>query len=168
MKQMPHLAKKYNTFESYKKQTIEDVFSEEELQGSVVHQAYMLETVLVLSDGNGGFNIRPLPRDAQLAPVYAILLQDMDQDGKTDILLGGNLHGVKPEVGRYDASYGLFLKGKGDGNFEAIPPRHSGLVLEGEIRDFELLNTKSGPVIIVARNNDRLQMYTYRKEKEEL
>lgn len=160
VKQMPHLMKKYNTFEAYKEQTIDDIFSPEALKGSVVLQANMLESVVVLSDGNGGFEIKPLPREAQFSPVYAILLDDLDKDGNVDILLGGNLYGAKPEVGRYDASYGLFIKGLGDGSFDPVAPKHSGLMLEGEVRDFVWLNTTKGPVIVVARNNDRVQLYT--------
>ncbi|MGI9541657.1 MAG: VCBS repeat-containing protein, partial [Cyclobacteriaceae bacterium] len=161
VKQMPHLLKKYNTFEAYKEQRIEDVFSPEELTGSVIHQAYMLESVALLSDGQGGFEIKPLPREAQLAPVYAILLDDLDKDGRVDILIGGNLYGVKPEVGRYDASYGSLIKGLGDRRFEVIAPKHSGLMLGGEIRDFVFLNTTYGSVLTVARNNDRLQLFAY-------
>lgn len=158
VKQMPQLMKKYNTFEAYKEQTIDDVFSPEVLKGSIVHQAYMLESIAVLSDGQRGFGMEPLPRDAQLAPVYAILLNDFDRDGNMDILLGGNLYGVKPEVGRYDASYGSFIKGFGDGKFEAIAPKWSGVILEGEVRDFVQVHTSAGLVIVVARNNDHVQL----------
>jgi hypothetical protein len=59
--------------------------------------------------------LKSLPEEAQLSPVYGIEVRDMDNDGKLDILLGGNLYNVRPEVGRYDASFGLFLKGDGNG-----------------------------------------------------
>ena len=160
VKQMPHLLKKYNSFEAYKKQTIEDMFSPEELQGSVLHQVQLLASVILLSDGKGGVKLRPLPREAQYAPVYAVLLEDLDRDGITDILLGGNLHAVKPEVGRYDASYGVFLNGLGQGKFEAVSPRHSGLVLEGEVRDFAWVKTHHAAILAVVRNNDHLQLFT--------
>ena len=158
-----YLAKKYSTFDSYKEQAIEDVFSPEQLESSVVHLAYMLESAVVMSNGTGGYDIRALPRDAQISPVYAILLDDLDKDGHVDITLGGNLYNVKPEVGRYDASYGLFLKGKGDGNFDVVPSILSGLMLEGEVRDFENVNVANERVIVVARNNDTVQLYTFKE-----
>jgi hypothetical protein len=84
---------------------------------------------------------------------------DFNGDGRIDILLGGNLYRVKPEVGRYDASFGHFLEGDGSGGFRVIPPRISGLRLEGEIRDIRTIDTPSGPMLVVARNNDSLQLF---------
>ena len=66
----------------------------------------------------------------------------MDNDGQKDIVLGGNLYNVKPEVGRYDASFGVFLNGMGKGTFKARPYQESGLFLKGEVRDFNLLKIK--------------------------
>ncbi|MCK4750199.1 MAG: hypothetical protein KAT15_24250, partial [Bacteroidales bacterium] len=63
----------------------------------------------------------------------------------------------------YDASYGLFLKGKGEGNFDVVPAKQSGLMLQGEVRDFENVNVANERVIVVARNNDRVQLYIYRE-----
>ena len=43
---------------------------------------------------------------------------DFDKDGDLDIIAGGNLYNAKPEIGRYDASFGLFLENDGRGKFE--------------------------------------------------
>jgi len=51
--------------------------------------------------------------------MYGVMVDDIDRDGNLDVMMGGNLYRVKPEVGRYDASYGVFLKGDGKG---ALPP----------------------------------------------
>ena len=64
-----------------------------------------------INRGKKGFELKPLPIAAQLAPVYSILISDFNQDGFEDILLGGNFYRSKPEIGIYDGSYGLFLKG---------------------------------------------------------
>ena len=167
--QIPQLKKKYLKYEAYKEQTIHDIFTEEELEGSVIHQVTLLESVVLLnkgnstSDGHPAFDIQPLPKEVQISPVYGILVHDIDDDGNQDMVVGGNLHNVKPEVGRYDASYGLFLKGNGDGSFKAIAPKDSGLLLEGEIRDFALLKKGKTDVILVVRNNDSLQAFEYHK-----
>ena len=36
-------------------------------------------------------------------------VMDVNKDGNLDIVLGGNFYRAKPVVGRYDASFGLFL-----------------------------------------------------------
>jgi len=100
--------------------------------------------------------------DAQLSPIYGILIDDFDQDGKQDVLLGGNFHRAKPEVGRYDASYGLLLKGNGDGTFESLPAQASGIKIEGEVRDILPLNIDGKEVIVFARNNASLALYERR------
>ena len=158
VKQMPVLNKKYLKYASYKGQTIRDIFSPEQISKAIVHEVKMLESVVLLS-GPGGYKVQVMPKPAQIAPVYAILPGDFDGDGIVDILLGGNLYNVKPEVGRYDASYGTMLKGLGNGSFEPLSPRQSGILLDGEIRDFVRLEAFGENLILVARNNDSIQVY---------
>ena len=83
------------------------------------------------------FNLIPLPAEAQFSPVYAIAADDFDHDGICDILIGGNQYRAKPETGIYDASYGLLLKGKADGDMEICTLLHSGFFTKGEIRDLK-------------------------------
>ena len=75
--------------------------------------------------------------------------------------MGGNLYGVKPEVGRYDANYGLFLKGRGDNTFEAEFPKASGFRTIGEVRDLTLVKVGKKELILVAKNNDKMQIFEF-------
>ena len=76
-----------------------------------------------------------------------------------DLFLGGNFYGLKPEVGRYDANYGVTLLGNRKHGFDYLPPAKSGLFITGEVRDISTIDTKNGKQIIVARNNDALQLF---------
>ena len=78
-------------------------------------EAKQFASAVALNTGDGTFALQPLPVEAQLAPVYAALADDFDGDGRMDLLLGGNFYGVTPVRGRYDASYGLLLRGDGAG-----------------------------------------------------
>ena len=159
--QLPSLKKKYLKYESYKGQTIEDIFTKDELANALIEKVTMLESIILRNKGDGTFKIEPLPQEAQLSPVYAILIDDFDKDGINDILLGGNMLKVKPEAGRYDASYGTVLKGLRKGGFKAVPAKDSGLVLEGEVRDFELLEAGEKKILMVARNNTSMQFFEF-------
>ena len=113
VQQIPNLKKKYLKYESYKDQTITDIFTEEQLNDAIKLEAFNLSSCVAINDGKGKFTLKPLPVDAQLSPMYGVMVDDFDRDGNLDVMMGGNLYRVKPEVGRYDASYGVFLKGDG-------------------------------------------------------
>jgi hypothetical protein len=153
VRQMPYLKKKYLKYEAYKTQRIQDIFTPDELARAIILEAYQLSTCLLINDGRGNFSLKELPVQAQLSPVYGIEVFDFDGDSHADILLGGNLYRAKPEVGRYDASYGTFLKGDGTGNFRFLPPEQSGFLLDGEVRDIITVPYPKGLCVLVARNN---------------
>jgi enediyne biosynthesis protein E4 len=158
-RQIPGLEKKYPKYDMYKDQQITDIFTLQQLSNAIHLNAFMLETSLFINDGTGHFKRKPLPPEVQFSPVYAAYVGDFNGDGNLDILLGGNLYNVKPEVGRYDASYGSFLLGDGKGNFRNVTAKESGFRLKGEVRDIKELQTKNGNILVVARNNDRLQLF---------
>jgi len=67
---------------------------------------------------------------------------------------------VPPVLGRYDASYGLLLKGTGDGRFSALDMEQSGLVIDGQVPHMAPIELAGGKrAIVVARNNDRLELF---------
>ncbi|HNP77842.1 MAG TPA: VCBS repeat-containing protein [Cyclobacteriaceae bacterium] len=159
LQQMPMLKKKYLKYASYRDQTIADIFTEAQMKGAVEQQSTTLATSVIINEGGGRFTVKALPTEAQLSPVYGIIIRDLNKDGKPDILLGGNLYKAKPEVGRYDASYGMLLRGDGKGGFEAIPNRISGISLDGEVRDIVTLSTG---LMVISRNNDMVQLIKQR------
>jgi enediyne biosynthesis protein E4 len=161
--QLAGLKKKYLKYESYNTQTVQQIFSPEELNKATAWKATHMQTSVLINEGNGRFTLKSLPVEAQFAPVYAILPEDLDRDGIPDLLLGGNLYEVKPEAGRYDASYGVWLKGKGNGEFINVPQRESGFVVNGAIRDIQsIISPASHKRIIVAVNNQPVNVFELR------
>jgi len=157
--QLPFLHQKYPKYEMYKGQLITDIFTPEQLENSIRLDAHLLETSLFINDGEGVFTRKSLPLEVQFSTVMAAEAGDYNGDGNTDILLGGNLYHVKPEVGRYDASYGSCLLGDGDGGFRVIPPKSSGFFLHGEVRDITELASTHGNILVITRNNAPLQLF---------
>lgn len=121
------------------------------MKGAIKLEVQVFESS-VLWNKEGKLSLEPLPLKAQLAPVYAIETGDFNNDGTTDILLGGNQYRVKPEIGRYDASYGTFLSGNGNGNL-TVQPSSTGWMLDGEVRDIVTVNVGGKRMIVVARSN---------------
>ena len=158
-RQIPVLLKKYPRYELYKEQTIHNMFAPEQLTNAIQLDVAQLKTSLFINDGSGHFTIRELPVETQFSTVMAAETGDFNGDGNVDLLLGGNLYHVKPEVGRYDASYGHFLEGDGQGGFKVVPPLLSGFRLAGEIRDIQTIQTPTGTVLVIARSNEPLQLF---------
>ncbi len=157
VKKIPLLLSKYPSYKSFGASRIEDIFPAADLKQTRVREAYMFASAVALNNGDGTFTVQPLPIEAQFAPIYASLAGDFDGDGKTDLLVGGNFYGVTPMLGRYDASYGLMLRGDGKGGFTPVDMEQSNLVIDGEVRDIKSLRGANGErLIVVARNNDKV------------
>jgi len=150
---LPSLKKKYLKYESYKEQTVEDIFSQEQLKKATRLDAYTMQSSVFINNGKGGFTRKALPAEAQFSPMYGISVEDFDGDGNKDIVMGGNFYQSKPEAGIYDASYGLFLKGDGKGNFKVVKNQQSGFDLRSAIRDIKEVKAGKNKLIIVASNN---------------
>src|SRR5712675_2445485 len=78
------------------------------------------------------FEARALPREAQLAPAYAVCVGDYDGDGNEDVFLSQNFFAVAPDSSRCDAGRGLWLKGDGKGELSAVRGQESGIKVYGE------------------------------------
>jgi enediyne biosynthesis protein E4 len=161
VKQIPSLSEKFKKFNDYKDVTIENMFPPDVIARSVLLKTFGMQSCIMMNMGQGSFNLIPLPTEAQFSPIYAIIADDFNHDGKCDILVGGNQYRAKPETGINDASYGLLLKGNNDGTLKPVPSMESGIFTKGEIRDLKNITINGKRYIAVARNNDNLQFYKY-------
>jgi hypothetical protein len=109
--------------------------------------------------GDGKFKMHILPLQAQFAPVNSIVVEDVDGDGKIDIVLAGNEYQASLGNGRDDASYGLVLKGDGKGGFA---PMNTGLILDGDVRAMKIIRVKEGRLLLVAPNDSKLKTFHIR------
>jgi enediyne biosynthesis protein E4 len=103
---------------------------------------------------NGKFKTHQLPVQAQFAPINSIVADDVDEDGNIDLIVAGNEYQTASATGRYDASYGLFLKGDGKGNFTAVNFLNSGLIIDGDVKDLKIISIKNKGRILIAAPND--------------
>ena len=157
--QMKPLKKVFPDYKSFRTASIEDMFSSDQLDESLKAEVNTLSSSIFINKGNGKFDFHELPQKAQFSPLYALYLKDFDKDGDLDIIAGGNLYNAKPEIGRYDASFGLFLENNGRGKFE-VPDNGYGFKLKGEIRSIIFSNLN----IVVGRNSDSIAIFKYLNE----
>jgi hypothetical protein len=157
-RQVPGIKKKYIRYADYNNQPLENIFSKEIIQKSIVQEVNHFESGVLLNMGNGNFEWKAFPSMAQRSWIFAIQVLDLNGDGILDLILGGNLAQVKPEIGKFDGSFGEVLLGKGDGTFSFSPNRDNGLLLEGDIRKFSILGNDQ---ILVIKNSAAAEIWNY-------
>jgi hypothetical protein len=158
-KQMPVIRKKYATFADYGSATTDEVLNGLNTKGETRLQAENLATFVALNSGNNSWEVIELPFEAQMSPMYEIFINDFNNDGQTDLLLGGNQKKAKPELGIYNASYGVMMLGNGDGTFNPLRPMESGIEIRGEIRSILPLKLADEEIIVIGRNNTSVLCY---------
>ncbi len=140
LSQLTVLRSRFTTYDSYANVTLSEIFSNNELKDFGHLTANHMETSLFLSNTNGKFEKRKLPLEVQYAPIYTISILDYDGDQNIDVLLCGNNSNAKLRLGKYDANYGVLLKGDGEGNFKYIKQAKSGFALKGDVRSALQIN----------------------------
>ncbi len=151
LKQVPSLKKKYRRYGEFASVRVDQLI--QNVQAARVKEAATFASTVFLNQRNQ-FTGVPLPAEAQFFPIFSFCANDFDDDGIADLLAVGNLYEVQPDLGRYDAGYGIMLKGNGDGTFTPLPD--SGFFVPGQGRDIEQLTPG---IFLVARNHASLLMF---------
>ena len=159
-KQLPMIKRKFLNYSDYADKTISEIFSEEELSGASILEATEFTTGYFENQGDDSLVFKALPVEAQVSPVHAIHITDLNDDAQPDILLGGNFLGTRVKFGEYDASFGTVLIGDGKGGFQAMDQISTGLKVRGEVRDIVELEASDGTSLFLwARNNDGVVIF---------
>ena len=128
---MPMISEKFPTYHEFALAELGDIYGED-LDAAKKFTATRLDSVVLVNDGKGSFEINPLPRLAQISPGFGTAITDFDGDGMNDLLIGQNFMHPQPETGQMDGGLGLLLKGDGAGTFESVGPIESGVSIPGQ------------------------------------
>jgi hypothetical protein len=161
VKQMPALAKEFDTYEKFSKATLDEIYGES-LKEAYNLKAKTFASAYVENIGEDGFRICPLPSLAQASSINNILIKDYDMDGNKDILVSGNLYQSAIEIPGNDAGTGLFMKGNGKGAFIPIPIVESGLFVPLDSKDMKTIKVGDKEIILVVNNSNKLQAIEYK------
>ncbi|HEY0742363.1 MAG TPA: VCBS repeat-containing protein [Chryseosolibacter sp.] len=155
LEQIGSMRSRFTDYKSYADITLHGIFKPEDLEQAGHLMANDFETRVFLGSASGKFTPVSLPVEAQYSPVYASHVMDVDGDGNNDLLLAGNNSKMKIKIGKYDASYGVLLRGDGKGGFEYIDQRSSGLQVKGDVRSI----LSVGRNIVFGINDGPVMMY---------
>ncbi|MFC4722461.1 VCBS repeat-containing protein [Geojedonia litorea] len=152
--QIASLKQKLLFYKDYENATIDAIFNKEQLAKAIVLDVNTVKTSLFINNGNA-FSIQVLPHEIQYSNVEAIIVSDINLDGNTDIIFGGNQYLVKPQFGRQDASRGWLVYGDNQGQFKKVIR----LNIKGQIRDFSMPKINAKRFLLTTLNNDSLKFY---------
>ncbi|TVR39065.1 MAG: hypothetical protein EA392_07650 [Cryomorphaceae bacterium] len=157
--QMPFILEAFETYHDFATASLTDILGDEKLQEAVALQADDFTSVLVRQTDNG-WEARPLPIAAQIAPIMGMVIDDFDGDGNLDVVLAGNNFVTEVETTPYDSGKGLFLKGNGQGDFEVVYEPQSGIFLPDDVRRVLPIKVSTDEIrgILVASNNGRARL----------
>jgi len=159
-RQMPSFKKRFLRNTDFAAADLTQLLPDDMLKDAIKLDCNELHTCWFENLGNGKYMKHILPAEAQFAPVNAILAHDLDGDGKLDLLLAGNEYQAEVMDGRYDASYGLLLKGDGKKNFFPIPHLNDGIFIKGDVKDMKLIKNGHGDnLIVVGINDERMRLF---------
>jgi len=159
--QMPFIDEKFPKYADFASSSIEEILGQENLNEAIQYTVNNFSHVALVNEGNMTFTQKKLPFEAQWAPIMDMVIDDYTGDKIPDVVVAGNLWDTEPETPAYDAGRGLLLKGKGDGTFTTSARiDQSGLLLGKNVKALEEINLQGGGKgILVANNNDRLQLF---------
>jgi ASPIC and UnbV/FG-GAP-like repeat len=153
LRQINNMRKKFPSYKSYAVAEMKQVLTEDERKDALILKANNLQTCLFHNEGNGKFTMIPLPAQAQFSVINGMVSEDFDGDGNLDLIINTNDYGTEPNVGRYDALNGLYLKGDGKGNFVPLSILQSGIFIPGNGRSLVKMQGAGGKCLLAASQN---------------
>ncbi|MFH5834338.1 FG-GAP-like repeat-containing protein [Halalkalibaculum sp. DA384] len=145
--------------------SVEELLNSEFIE--VLHKEInTLEHTVFLNTGDG-FEVQPLPAQAQFSFGYDVGVADFDNDGNEDLFMSQNSSVFPLKITRQSAGRGLLMKGNGEGEFEAVSGSESGVKIHGEQRGAALADfDRNGKVdLVVTQNNGQTKLFKNRTKK---
>lgn len=145
----------YPSYESYANTDLDILLKEHISDTTIRWEASEMESIALLSTAEGGYSLRVLPDEVQRSPLTSILILDLNSDGNQDLILAGNRSQNALKIGKNESNYGTVLLGNGQGAFDVLPNRLSGLKLTGAISDLVEINR----TLFVGRCAEEISLY---------
>ena len=82
---IPSLRQKFDSYKSFALAELDEIYETQRLENAHRFAATTLESGVLINDGSGRFEFRPLPRLAQVAPSFGVVLTELDGDGHCDL-----------------------------------------------------------------------------------
>ena len=164
--QFPFLKKKSIKHSEFANKSVQDLFPDDLLKSAVMKTADYLKSSIAVNDGKGHFKLTELPYMVQISCLNAIQSQDLNNDGKMDLIVGGNFNHFIPQLGSLDACRGNVLINKGNLQFDVLLSNQSGYSVDGELKQISPIVIQGAPYFINLVNNSVPVLFKINKKSE--
>ena len=135
--------------------SLEEIFGKEALAKAQLFEVGILASGYLKNDGET-FRFVPLDQAFQVSPINRFLIYDFNNDGREDMLAGGNLDGLGSYHGRLVSNTGTILSGDG----KILYGWEAGLNFgQKEIRKTTVISLDNEAYLMAAPNNGALLWY---------
>ncbi|MFH0843399.1 MAG: VCBS repeat-containing protein, partial [Bacteroidota bacterium] len=151
--------RKFPDYRDFAGNTMEQVFGNQALAKASLLEVTTLASGFLRNNGNT-FSFVPLNDEFQISPVNRFLVDDLNADGKEDILIAPNFLGVTPYHGRFVSNTETILSGDG----RILDGLETGINFsQREIRRIATITVNYEKYLLAAPNNDSLLWYKIKK-----
>lgn len=161
--QFPFLKTKILKHADYATKSLQELFPADVLKDAQVKMINFQQSVVALNRGKGQFGLAALPAVVQLSCINAIACEDINADGRKDLIMGGNFTHFMPQLGMIDACRGIVIENQGRGHFRVLPERKSGYVVDGEVKQISSIRINNRPYLINLINNSAPKLFEVRQ-----
>lgn len=154
--QMPFIAEKFPTYKDFAEADMQKIYGEE--LGEALHYEVHSFASGILWNKDGLLDYSPLPNEAQLGPLMAVVTTDLNKDGHLDIIGAGGIHNTEVETIRYDASKGFVLFGDGSGSW--VADWKNGFQTTGNVKDLQLIRGATSSFLLTGVNGGQPELFS--------
>jgi hypothetical protein len=135
---MPSLKTKLGTYKKFAISSLEEIYTPKRLETSGRLEMNELRSFAFLNESDDEeirFKAIPLPRMAQLAPGFGVVVTELNGDHRPELVLAQNFYSPQREVGRMSGSVGAtILSWNGNDGFEVLEPYQTGVLIHGDTK----------------------------------
>ena len=151
--QFPFLKAKILKHSDYAAKSLQELFPSNVLEACEVKTLTYRRSIVAINKGKGSFAVRDLPIAVQMTCVNAIACEDLNNDGRKDVIMGGNFTHFTPQLGMIDACQGVVLLTQPGGAFKVLSSKESGYLTSGEVKQISPLIINKQRYLLSLINN---------------
>jgi len=165
-KQITPMRARFRDYSAYAAVTFQQAFTPDEVADAYVVRAETFASAYIENLGNGKFALHNLPLQAQFAPIYGMVCEDVNGDGNLDVLCVGNSYATEVQTGHYDAQGSVLLTGNGRGNF-TVDRKVINIIGDNKSLS-QLIDANGSTLFLVSSNADSLHVYRLDEAKQKI